>query len=179
MVANAETDDNITTISNKAFVLLLLEKNWDWWMEIYRMNDGKIMPNRGRGTHHSDCTILPMYTWVGTAASSHKDKGFELGKRWTNEGIEWFNTLFDKVKADCKANPGFVRTWIAKEHVQLQEQIKNKDTISFLVIATMTLSHTITKGQWTREEMEASVINLTAILKVLPAWGYWPCGPIF
>ena len=29
MVANAETDDDITTISNEAFVLLVMENNWD------------------------------------------------------------------------------------------------------------------------------------------------------
>ena len=94
-------------------------------MEIYRMNDGTIMPNRGHGKCCSDCTILPKYTRVGTAASSQEDKGFELGKEWSNEGIERFNTLFEKVKADHKANPSFVRTWIAKECVWLQEQIKN------------------------------------------------------
>ena len=53
-----------------------------------------------------------------------KIKGLELGKGWTNEGIERFNTLFDEVKADRKANPSFVRTWIAKERVWLKEQMK-------------------------------------------------------
>ena len=62
MVANAETDDDITTISNEAFVLLVLENNWDRWMEIYRMNDGTILPSKGRGKRHSDCTILSKYT---------------------------------------------------------------------------------------------------------------------
>ena len=61
MVANAETDNDITSISNEEFVLLVLEKNWDRWMEIYRMNDGTIMPHKGRGKHRSDCTILPNY----------------------------------------------------------------------------------------------------------------------
>ena len=43
MVANAKTDDDITTVSNEAFVLLILENNWKRWLEIYRKNDGNII----------------------------------------------------------------------------------------------------------------------------------------
>ena len=43
IVANAENDDDITTISNEAFVLLVLENNWDRWLEIFRMNDGNLV----------------------------------------------------------------------------------------------------------------------------------------
>ena len=96
------------------------------------MNDGKIMPNRGCGKHCSDCTIFPKCTQVGTAASSQEDKGFELGKLWTNEGIECFNTLFDQVKADHKANPSFVRTWIAKDCVSLQGREGNQENVMFI-----------------------------------------------
>ena len=69
------------------------------------------------------------YTQVGPAASSQEDKGFGLGKGWANEGVEQFDTLFDTVKADHKANPGFVRTWIAKEHVWLREQMKKHQAV--------------------------------------------------
>ena len=43
MVANAKTDNDITTVSNEAFVLLILENNWKRWLEIYRKNDGNII----------------------------------------------------------------------------------------------------------------------------------------
>ena len=44
---------------------------------------------------------------------------------WTKNGPIRALNNFDKVKADCKANPGFVIAWIAKKYVQLQEHIKN------------------------------------------------------
>ena len=37
IVANTENDDDITTISNEAFVLLILENNWDCWHDIFWM----------------------------------------------------------------------------------------------------------------------------------------------
>ena len=109
--------------------------------------------------------FTPKYTRVGTAASSQEDKGCELGKGWTNEGIEWFNTLFDKVKADWKANPSFIRTWIAKERVQLKEQTKEtnkqyedipKACHELVSNSDDDTSSQMTKRQWTREEMETS-----------------------
>ena len=47
-----------------------------------------------------------------------------MGKGWTNEGIEQFNTLFDKLREDCKKNSSFGKKWIAKERLRLNEQIK-------------------------------------------------------
>ena len=35
MVANAKTDDDITTVSKEVFVVLILENNWKRWLEIY------------------------------------------------------------------------------------------------------------------------------------------------
>ena len=64
IVARAKNDDNITTISNEAFVLLVLENNWDCWLEIFQMNDGNLVSSQGRGKRHIDikCNIQPKYT---------------------------------------------------------------------------------------------------------------------
>ena len=72
IVANAEYDDDITTISNEVFVLLVLENNWDRWLEIFGMNDGNIISSRGRGKHHTNCTVQPKYTQVGGATYSQE-----------------------------------------------------------------------------------------------------------
>ena len=88
IVANAEKDDDITTISNEAFVLLVLENNWDCWLEIFKRNDGNLISSRGRGKHHTECNIQPKYTQVGGISSSQEEKSVEMGKGWTNEGIE-------------------------------------------------------------------------------------------
>ena len=65
MVAAAKTDDDITTVSNEAFVLLILENNWNRWLEIYQKNDGKIIPMKGCGKQYLNCEILPKYPWGG------------------------------------------------------------------------------------------------------------------
>ena len=87
IVANAANDDNITTISNEAFVLLVLENNWDCWLEIFRMNDGNLVSSRGRGKRHMECNIQPKYTRVGGMSSLQEKKSVEMGKGWMNEGI--------------------------------------------------------------------------------------------
>ena len=57
-------------------------------------------------------------------SSLQEEKSVEMGKGWTNEGIERFNTLFDKVREDRKKNTSFGKNWIAKERLWLNEQIK-------------------------------------------------------
>ena len=47
-----------------------------------------------------------------------------MGKGWTNQCIERFNTLCDKVREDRKKNASFGKNWIVKEQLQLNEQIK-------------------------------------------------------
>ena len=79
------------------------------------MNDGNIGFNQGREKCHTDCTVQPKYTQVGGTSNSQEDKSVEMGKGWTNEGIEQFNTLFDKVREDRKKTSSFGENWIAKE----------------------------------------------------------------
>ena len=65
--------------------------------------------------HNNECSIQPKYTQVGGTSTLQEEKSVEMGKGWMNEGIEQFNTLFDKVREDCKTNASFGRNWITKE----------------------------------------------------------------
>ena len=47
-----------------------------------------------------------------------------MGRGWTNEGNQQFNTWFDKVREDCQMHASFGKNWIAEERLQLKEQIK-------------------------------------------------------
>ena len=80
IVANAENDDDITTISNEAFVVLVLENNWDCWLETFQMNNGNLVSSHGRGKCHTKCTIQPKYTQVGGASTSQEEKSVKMGK---------------------------------------------------------------------------------------------------
>ena len=73
MVANAKTNNDITMVSNEAFVLLILENNWNHWLEIYRKKDGNIIPMKGRATRYLDCDILRKYTWGGAMPGLHSE----------------------------------------------------------------------------------------------------------
>ena len=102
----------------------LLENNWNRWLEIYRKNDGKIIPMKGRGKRYLDCNILPKYIRGGAMPGLHSEQSGDFRKGWTNEGIEWFNELFEKVKEDQINNPQFITNWLGKGCKQLQDQIK-------------------------------------------------------
>ena len=74
--------------ATQAFVLLVLENNWDRWLEIFRINDGNLVSSRGRGKRHTKCTIQPKYTRVSGTSTSQEEKSVDMDKGWTNEGIE-------------------------------------------------------------------------------------------
>ena len=124
MVVNARADEDITTVSNEAFVLLILENNWKRWLKIYWQNDGNITPMKGGGKRYLDCDVLPKYTRGGAMPGAQAERTGDFGKGWTNEGIQCFNELFDKVKEDRHHDPHFITNWPEKERERLRDQIK-------------------------------------------------------
>ena len=70
---------------------------------------------KGRGKKYLDCDILPKYTRGGAMPGLQAECTGDFGKGWTNEGIQRFNELFDKVKEDCLNHPHFVTNWLEKE----------------------------------------------------------------
>ncbi len=44
-------DSTLSTISDEAFVLLLLEKSFDPWIDIYHLQKGHVAPKQGQKHH--------------------------------------------------------------------------------------------------------------------------------
>ena len=79
---------------------------------------------KGRGKRYLDCDILPKYTCGGAMPGSQADHTGDFGKGWTNEGIQRFNELFDKVKEDRLNHLHFITKWLEKARERLRDQIK-------------------------------------------------------
>ena len=70
---------------------------------------------KGCNKRYLDCNILPKYTCSGAMPGLQAEHTGDFGKGWTNEGIQWFNALFDKGKEDQINNLYFIMSWLAKE----------------------------------------------------------------
>ena len=88
-IQNASNDQDMTTKSNEAFALLLLENQWDRWLDIITLNDGKMTSRRGQKRAMSESKVMPKYTRGGiTYAGGNREDG---QKGWCKEGILQFN----------------------------------------------------------------------------------------
>ena len=121
LVSNAESDADLSTISNEAFGLLVLENHWDRWVDMYHKSDGvvehlKVKRRSKDRNEKSYCVsnIAPKYTQGGVVFKGRR-RGNDGGKGWSAKGIERFNELFDMVKLNRMEYPEFVREWVTKE----------------------------------------------------------------
>ena len=79
---------------------------------------------KGCGKWYLNCDILPKYTCIGAMPGLQAERTGDFGKGWTNEGIQRFNELFDKVKEDQLNHPNFITIWLEKERERLCDQIR-------------------------------------------------------
>lgn len=100
------------TASDEAFALLLLENNYDRWLDIFDKNEGLPSQRRGDRTKQCDSDIEPKYTRGGIKFSIERES--PKAKGWSNEGIERFNVLFKRVKKDRRDHTKFVKRLIKK-----------------------------------------------------------------
>ena len=107
----ATNDTTLCTVSDEAFALLLLENNYDRWVDIYRLQEGEVAPRRGQKRREFESDTPTKYT-KGGIVYNETDKN-DSPKGWSAEGINRFNELFDLVKKDRKANKTFIKTWLA------------------------------------------------------------------
>ena len=101
-VNDADSLCSIFTVSDEAFVLLVLENNWERWLDINNKSKNNYIPTkRNRGDKPVESDILPLYTNInGNSANAGK----EVNRGWTEAGIKRFNELCMTVKEDRKEN---------------------------------------------------------------------------
>ena len=102
---------NIATISDEAFALVLLENNYEVWVD---------MQTRGVTKGSS---VDPKYTNGGNSVGNGRSRKY---KGWSDEGIERYNELFDRVKKDRENNTFFDRYYMEKRYEEWEEAGGNK-----------------------------------------------------
>ena len=98
-LSNAIKISSILTVSDEAFVLLILENNWDRWMDLNKKSDNKYVPSKRGSENPIVSDVKPMYTNINGRAGSN-----EVNRGWSKEGIKRFNVLCGMVKEDREEN---------------------------------------------------------------------------
>lgn len=119
IVASASKDEHVATVSNEAFALLILENNWERWMEFYASSGGRVESLKGKKKPVSITKKLPKYTRGGIYHKEKQQLDGEVGRGWTSEGIRRFNEIYDNVKKDRRMFPGFINDWLVEERQRL------------------------------------------------------------
>ncbi len=115
------TDNFLSTVSDEAFALLLLENSYDRWFDLYTNNDGGVMQQRGVKERRFESDVPPLYTRGGIKYQNYQSKLGEK-KGWSDDGIIRFNELYEMVKRDRTANINFEVSWLnAREETQAKE----------------------------------------------------------
>jgi hypothetical protein len=110
LVADENTFEEVSTISDKALALLGLENGVDCWDNIFTKCKGDVRPfPKGQKRF----TVPTKYT-VSSNPDANKDKEGN-DKRWSKEGIIRFNQLRQLIIKDRAAHPNFVPKWLAQE----------------------------------------------------------------
>jgi hypothetical protein len=117
----ASTDNFLSTVSDEAFALLLLENSYDRWFDLYTSNPEGVMQQRGIKQRHFQSDVPTLYTRGGIKYNKYQSKEGEK-KGWSDGGIIRFNELFEMVKRDRTANSNFEAAWLkARKATQAEE----------------------------------------------------------
>ena len=151
---NAKTDRDVISISSEAFGLLVLENQWDRWVDIYVRSGGDIVTDKNFKLKDVNTTVAPNFTRGGTALDEPEIKKRaskkDSKKGWTARGIQRFNELYDLVAADRTMNPDFFEAWIRNM----------RNTVNSVVVKKKrALKSNKASGKWSLAEVEESDKN--------------------
>ena len=105
-----ESKQQICTVSDEAVALLILENNYNKWIDVHNNTKDQTVDKNNRKGEAWNSKVPTLYTQQG---QSYDQKNFRAGDRgWSVTGIERFNVLFDLVLADRKTNKKFLKTWL-------------------------------------------------------------------
>ena len=83
---NATGISSIVTVSDEAFVFLVLENNWNRWLDINKQSKNKYVPSKQGSRKPIVSDVLLVFTNVNGAV--HRSGGNrEVNRRWTEAGI--------------------------------------------------------------------------------------------
>ena len=97
-----KTIGNIVSITDEAFVLLILENNWERWIDINNQSKNKYIPSKRGREKPKVSSIMPKYTHLqvkNANAERNEDQGC---KGWRESGIQRYNELCELVQDNRK-----------------------------------------------------------------------------
>ena len=137
VVINAQTEEDLATVSTEAFLLLVLENNWDRWLDKYNnlYGSGGSTQTTTENLKSTLVSKVPTkYTCSGNMPRLNSPNEATLGKGWSNKGKIRYNELYERVKQDRKHFPEAFGKWISEERVRLGSTSKvNKEVASQVV----------------------------------------------
>lgn len=91
---------NIVSITDEAFVLLVLENNWDRWIDINNQSDNNYIPSKRGRSKPTTSSVMPKYTQLQVSGSISEQNQDNICKGWRQSGIQRFNELCVLVKCN-------------------------------------------------------------------------------
>ena len=142
----ANEDKDLLCIASEAFGLLVLENQWDRWVDIYEKSGGRIFTGGNVKIKEIKSDVQPKYTRGGLRNGSRRE--ICTGKGWSAEGIVRFNQLLFLVHQDRVNHRNFIGMWIAKRKSELDMAVKPAEVsqISPEGFACWTLSEIESEG---------------------------------
>ena len=106
-----------TTISDEAFALIVVENNWERWMDMHEHNNYK------------SSNVMPKFTNAGKTRYSSNGSSNQKYKGWSAAGLKRFNEIFLMVKNDRNMEHALI--WeesfkLKKEQEYVVERINKK-----------------------------------------------------
>jgi hypothetical protein len=114
--------------SDEAFALLVVENNYNRWVDIFQSNDYSIPHSkRNRDGNTKTCTsnIRPLYTEGGNVYSENESYGSK-SKGWSIAGIHRFNKLVQLILEDRMNHPNFLKEFCESERKKLEANVPKK-----------------------------------------------------
>jgi len=121
-VMKATGDNDLCSVSDEAFTLLVLENSWDRWADIHKKHQGNLFHRRGVKKREWISDVAPKFTAGGIAYKTNTKKTDLKG--WSQAGIQRYNELYRLVCDDRRRNAMFGKEYIdsAKEEKKKKKQ---------------------------------------------------------
>lgn len=91
---------DLVSITDEAFVLLVLENNWERWIDLNNQSNNNYIAAKRGSEKPLASEVLPKYTYLQGSRPGKSKNDVPVWKGWKEEGIKRFNELCSLVKND-------------------------------------------------------------------------------
>jgi hypothetical protein len=114
-----EEADRLCTVTDEAFTLVTIENNYNRWVDIVKRNKYSFpKPSKKNEPKQFLSNERPRFTSGGNVYTEDESENSLKTKGWTTEGINRYNSLYQKVTKDRENHPEFLLNFIKEERAQ-------------------------------------------------------------